>query len=142
MAAPTVIESLNTSTLCRKRKAADANLPERVEPEIVDTDMYDSDRDLNLMRFFSSVWSHFYRPELEKVFGPAPPGLDSVPATVPVSLPDIPSPVLSPLNSLTHGGGLDEDDEQYVQTQPYCDCECEDCITAANGPIDQFSDSE
>ena len=148
MATPIVIESLNTSTTCRKRKAAEADLPERAEHESAEGTISTSDPNITeeeklLMRNLESIWNNFYRPELEKVFGPAPSDLARVPPTVPVSLPAVDEPVSPELTPLTHGGGLDEEEDQsYVLTQPYCDCDCKRCQAAGEGVIDQFSDSE
>lgn len=147
MATATVIESLNTATTNRKRKAAEADLPERAEAETGGStndgsDSKHDDEPNYLLRNFVAMWNTFYRPELEKVYGPDPTDPARVSPTVPVSLPPVEESKSPELTPLTHGGGLDEfDDQAYVLTQPFHDCECGDCKAAGEGVI-QCSESE
>jgi hypothetical protein len=153
-----ILETLNC-VAGHKRKAADANLPDRDESEeatscdsksvpTVFTQPVSLSDDERAYQFFEHMWSLFIRPELEKEYGIAPPlphiSLLAKQSTGAVSLDDVPDPPLQPVEELTHGGGLDEDDSECVPTQPmtYVDCSCTDCTAAATQTIDQFSDSE
>ena len=151
----------------QKRKAAEAELPDREDTEAelsceeksfpaLHTEPTDLSGNERLYRFFEHTWSLFIRPEMEKQFGLAPPLppislLLSQQLTQMQPLEDIPDPPLAPLTELTHGGGLDEEDSECVSTQPLSfsdcswscsDCSCKDCTIAATQTIDQFSDAD
>lgn len=153
-----VLETL-TCVAGQKRKAAEADLPDRDEAEAskscelksvpaVLTQPVSLSADERAYQFFEHMWSLHLRPELEKVYGIAPPlphiSLLTRQVTGAVSLEDVPEPEITPAEELTHGGGLDDDDSEYAPTQPisYSDCSCKDCTIAASQTIDQFSDSD
>jgi hypothetical protein len=153
-----VLETL-TCVAGHKRKAAEADLPDRDEAKeakscerksvlAVLTQPVSLSADERAYQFFEHMWSLYLRPELEKEYGIAPPlphiSLLKKQVTGAVSLEDIPEPEITPVEELTHGGGLDEYDSECALTQPivYSDCSCKDCTVAATQTIDQFSDSE
>jgi hypothetical protein len=153
-----VLETL-TCVAGQKRKAAEADLPDRVDTDeevscgamsvdALPTSPIDVSGDERAYRFFEHMWSLFIRPEMEKVFGPAPPlppvSLLSQQLTQMQPIEDIPEPPAVPLTELTSGEELDVDDSECVATQPMSpsDCSCETCGVAGSQTIDQFSDSD
>ena len=147
------------ASAARKRKAEDAGLSNHIddlsEEKSAPPFLPSSIEDFYLLRNFNSIWRTFLRPELEKVHAPflaredsyyasddagSPPPPPPPQPEDPIPPLEIPSPPLAPL---THGGGLDEDEDQScVLTQQYSDCSCAECTLAATQPIDQFSDAE
>ena len=149
----------------QKRKAAEANLPDREDFEdeksceqksaksrpTLPVDLTREEQDEHAYQVFEHIWSLYLRPELEARYGISPPlphiSVLAQQLTQTQQLDDIPEPPLQRLEDVTPGRGLDEDDEECVPTQPYVDCvyvdcACVDCTIAATQTIDQFSDSE